>query len=318
MPRLDGFGLLRELRGRRADPHIPVMMLSARAGEESRIEGFQAGADDYLVKPFTGARAARASRGAAAAGADPRGRRAEHAPDRVGVLRRRRCRLRSCAAPIMSSRWPTSRMWRWSTAPWSAGRCVEAFPELEDQGIVESARSRLRDRRAVRRAGGADDARTRPRRRRPNALSSTVVCQPLFDRAGAVEGIAAVVYDVTELASAREAAEAANRAKDEFLAMLGHELRNPLAPILTALQLLRLRGVEAGERERSDHRAAGAASRPPGRRSARRLADHARQGAAAAGADRAERDRGEGDRDSPARCSSSSATRSSSTCRGAA
>lgn len=41
-----------------------------------------------------------------------------------------------------------------------------------------------------------------------------------------------------------------HRAKDEFLAMLGHELRNPLSPILTALQLLRLRGVQAGERER--------------------------------------------------------------------
>jgi len=47
------------------------------------------------------------------------------------------------------------------------------------------------------------------------------------------------------------AAESANRAKDEFLAMLGHELRNPLSPILTALQLLRLRGVQEGERERA-------------------------------------------------------------------
>jgi len=43
---------------------------------------------------------------------------------------------------------------------------------------------------------------------------------------------------------ARDAAEAANRAKDEFLAILGHELRNPLAPIVTALHLLRQRNVE--------------------------------------------------------------------------
>src|SRR4030095_12025762 len=41
----------------------------------------------------------------------------------------------------------------------------------------------------------------------------------------------------------------ANRTKDEFLAMLGHELRNPLAPILTALQLMRLR-PHGAERER--------------------------------------------------------------------
>jgi PAS domain S-box-containing protein len=52
MPRLDGFGLIRELR---ADPRaagVPVILLSARAGEESRVEGVRAGADDYLVKPF--------------------------------------------------------------------------------------------------------------------------------------------------------------------------------------------------------------------------------------------------------------------------
>jgi signal transduction histidine kinase len=49
---------------------------------------------------------------------------------------------------------------------------------------------------------------------------------------------------------ARAEAEAANRAKDEFLAMLGHELRNPLAPILTALQLMRARSEEATRRER--------------------------------------------------------------------
>ena len=53
MPRLDGFGLLQALR---ADPRtnaVPVIMLSARAGEESRIEGMQEGTDDYLVKPFS-------------------------------------------------------------------------------------------------------------------------------------------------------------------------------------------------------------------------------------------------------------------------
>jgi signal transduction histidine kinase/ActR/RegA family two-component response regulator len=45
--------------------------------------------------------------------------------------------------------------------------------------------------------------------------------------------------------------ESASRAKDEFLAMLGHELRNPLAPILTALQLMRLRGIQGAEKERA-------------------------------------------------------------------
>ena len=53
MPEMDGFALLRALRQDPATATIPIIMLSARAGEEARIEGVQAGADDYLTKPFT-------------------------------------------------------------------------------------------------------------------------------------------------------------------------------------------------------------------------------------------------------------------------
>src|SRR5215469_11544724 len=52
MPRLDGFGLLRAIREDLGLASTPVILLSARAGEESRVEGLQVGADDYLVKPF--------------------------------------------------------------------------------------------------------------------------------------------------------------------------------------------------------------------------------------------------------------------------
>ncbi|MDO9714041.1 ATP-binding protein [Paracraurococcus lichenis] len=53
MPRLDGFGLLRALRAEPAFAEVPVVLLSARAGEEARVEGLDAGADDYLIKPFS-------------------------------------------------------------------------------------------------------------------------------------------------------------------------------------------------------------------------------------------------------------------------
>ena len=53
MPEMDGFALLAALRQDPATATIPVIMLSARAGEEARIEGVEAGADDYLTKPFT-------------------------------------------------------------------------------------------------------------------------------------------------------------------------------------------------------------------------------------------------------------------------
>jgi len=53
MPKLDGFGLLKALRADRRTQLVPVILLSARAGEESALEGLEAGADDYLVKPFS-------------------------------------------------------------------------------------------------------------------------------------------------------------------------------------------------------------------------------------------------------------------------
>jgi len=88
--------------------------------------------------------------------------------------------------------------------------------------------------------------------------------EPMRDARGRVYGMMAIAVDITEQVSARQALEQANtarealleelqrasQAKDEFLAMLGHELRNPLSPILTALELMRLRGVHGADRER--------------------------------------------------------------------
>ncbi|MFJ2647941.1 SpoIIE family protein phosphatase [Streptomyces sp. NPDC087420] len=55
MPRLDGLALVEALRGDSRTASVPVLLLSARAGQEASIEGLQAGADDYLVKPFAAA-----------------------------------------------------------------------------------------------------------------------------------------------------------------------------------------------------------------------------------------------------------------------
>ncbi|MGH8921638.1 MAG: SpoIIE family protein phosphatase, partial [Actinomycetes bacterium] len=53
LPVLDGFGLLAQLRGDPRTAAIPVILLSAQAGEEAATEGLAAGANDYLVKPFS-------------------------------------------------------------------------------------------------------------------------------------------------------------------------------------------------------------------------------------------------------------------------
>jgi len=55
MPGLDGLGLLRELRADARTRTVPIILLSARAGQESTVQGLEAGADDYLTKPFSAA-----------------------------------------------------------------------------------------------------------------------------------------------------------------------------------------------------------------------------------------------------------------------
>jgi signal transduction histidine kinase len=52
MPVMDGIQLIKEIKSRDETSNLPVILLTARAGEESRIEGYETGADDYLVKPF--------------------------------------------------------------------------------------------------------------------------------------------------------------------------------------------------------------------------------------------------------------------------
>ncbi len=143
MPELDGFALLREMKTRAALRHIPVILLSARSGEDARIQGIESGADDYLTKPFS--------------------------------ARELVARVRSQIALTHARRQVAAERDRLRTL----------LSRLEEQTIA--------------------------------------------------------------LALARHEAEDASRAKDEFLAMLGHELRNPLAPIVTTLQLMRLRGALSPE-----------------------------------------------------------------------
>jgi PAS domain S-box-containing protein len=86
---------------------------------------------------------------------------------------------------------------------------------------------------------------------------TNVTYQPLRDAEGRIDSVVSFGVDVTEQVTARrraeslrEEAEAGNRAKDEFLALLGHELRNPLSPILTALELMKVQAPETLREER--------------------------------------------------------------------
>jgi PAS domain S-box-containing protein len=71
------------------------------------------------------------------------------------------------------------------------------------------------------------------------------VYTPTFDPAGVPDGWVAVVLDIDDRKRAEESLREADRQKDEFLAMLAHELRNPLAPVRTALHILKQPGADA-------------------------------------------------------------------------
>ncbi|HEY0886778.1 MAG TPA: ATP-binding protein [Ramlibacter sp.] len=75
-----------------------------------------------------------------------------------------------------------------------------------------------------------------------------IVYQPVRDAAGTVIGIFAQGHDVTEQVRAVHALKEADRRKDEFLATLAHELRNPLAPIRQAVALAKSPRLEADRR----------------------------------------------------------------------
>lgn len=73
----------------------------------------------------------------------------------------------------------------------------------------------------------------------------SAVYTPTFDSAGATDGWVAVIIDIDARKRVEQALKEADRRKDEFLAMLAHELRNPLAPVRNALHIMRMPGVDA-------------------------------------------------------------------------
>jgi PAS domain S-box-containing protein len=150
-----------------------------------------------------------------------------------------------------------------------------SLPSSHDAALVIDGpeRAALRAGRAIVVADLARDARFEAYREHARRHALAACCSsPVRARDGAIVGVLSVYFDRArepsqdeqELVStlsrtvsiaierhrAEEALRLADRRKDEFLAVLGHELRNPLAPILAAVQLLALRG-EGTERERA-------------------------------------------------------------------
>jgi PAS domain S-box-containing protein len=240
MPELDGFGLLSAVRGDPALQSIPVVLLSARAGEESRIEGLGSGADDYIVKPFSARELLARVGGLLELRRMRRQRAAEfeallnEAP--LGVF------LVDAAFRVRDAN-PTAR----AAVPDIIGRDFEdilhaIWPDEHADEVAVQFRRTLE-------TGEPCFIPEWVEERRDSGITEYYEWQisriPLPD---GQHGVVCYFRDISQHVRARMQLEDADRQKDEFLAMLAHELRNPLAPIRNAgevLSRLRLREPRA-------------------------------------------------------------------------
>jgi PAS domain S-box-containing protein len=246
MPRLDGFGLIARIRATEALRQLPVILLSARAGEEAKVEGLQAGADDYLVKPFAANELLARVRHQIGLGRERRRHQGELA------LRETYFRSLIDNAPVMLWTTDASGYCTYLSQRWYefTGRPVE-----QDQGIGWTENIHPDQLEAVKAGFLACNAAQTVyvadfRLRRKDGSYRWVVDTglPRYDEAGRFAGYVGTVIDVHDRAMAQqEEARLAheltekNRMQSEFLFTLAHELRNPLAPIRTGLELMRIR-----------------------------------------------------------------------------
>ena len=253
MPQLDGFGLLRELRADPTTRDVPVILLSARAGEESRVEGLSAGSDDYLVKPFS-ARELQARVAAHLEMARVRRKASEALREQERALNEAQ-RLAHVGS------------WQWDLATgeqlfsdelcrllgWSMETPIPPFDEQdglfyahEQWVLLESAVQK-----AVLTGEGWSLELQGLRAGEPFWL--TTRGEVVRGDDGSVVALRGTVQDITERKAlelerhavlererdARAAAERLARLKDDFLATLSHELRNPLNAVLGWAQFLK-------------------------------------------------------------------------------
>jgi PAS domain S-box-containing protein len=201
MPVLDGFGLLSAIRSDPALRDVPVVLLSARAGEEARAEGLDAGADDYLTKPFS-ARELLARVGANLSMARVR----REALQKVQQNAERLRQLFEQAPGFMCTLRGPDHVFEMANAAYIRligerdiiGRAVlDALPEVAGQGFVELLDDVYRTGNAF--TGQATSLRLRRSPHGPiEQRFVDFVYQPIRDAEGAVGGIFVQGSDVTD------------------------------------------------------------------------------------------------------------------------
>ena len=236
MPDFDGIELLKALRSKQHTQTIPVLLISGRAIHEQRIEGYKEGADGYLGKPYTEheLRACIASMLQSA-------RRRDEAARREAVEQAERQALAERAAlleSITDAFYALDRECRFTylnqraldhfgaTREILLGRVVwEVFPTTRGTVFQQEYERALRE-------------------QCPVAFETISLLSNRWVEVHAyptLQGLAVYFRDITDRKQAEQQLREADRRKSEFLAVLAHELRNPLAPLRNGLQILKQR-----------------------------------------------------------------------------
>ena len=249
MPGLDGYGLIRCLR---SDPHtqtIPVILLSARAGEEARNDGMAGGADDYLIKPFAAREllarveahlslarmrheAAEARRLSEVASTERLNRVFQQAPVAIIVFRGKDFVV-ELANPFYHALLPGREI--------VGRRFAEVVPELQQEvwdvfnRVIETGQPYMADEWLIPFDSDQD-----------GVLEDhwfNVVYHPLREVNETVSGFIAVLTDVTAQVQARREVERVNKDLEEFAYVASHDLQEPLRMVNIYTELLMKRYV---------------------------------------------------------------------------
>ena len=234
LPDIDGIELLKTLRSTRRTQTVPVLLISGRALE--RIEGSNEGADAYLAKPYT-ERELRACIGSMLQSA----RRRDEAARREVLEQAERKALTDRAALLESMTDAFYALDREFRFTYLNQRTLEHFGATRERLLGNV----LWDVVPMIRGTVFQQEYERALREQCSVTFETV--SPLTGRWVEVrayptpQGLAAYFRDVTDRKQAEQQLRDADRRKSEFLAILAHEVRNPLAPLRNGLQILQMR-----------------------------------------------------------------------------